>query len=193
MSDATHMRKSAIIVAAQGVIATYGFKRTSMEDIAHAAGVSRPALYQSFANKKDIYRAIIRSHIDEIQARLDLGFEETLPLHERLGAIFDIAVLEPHRLLEGMPHGEEVLGLKDEYASDLFLDFRNYLRNAVQTQLTGAGKIDQQRADDLSTVIDLAIYGLKSERRTVREMEGEIQRLLRVVVPMASSMGGAAV
>ena len=40
------------------VFLAYGYSRVTMDDIARAAEVSRPALYLLFRNKADIYRAI---------------------------------------------------------------------------------------------------------------------------------------
>ena len=37
------------------VFLAYGFARTTMDDIARAADMSRPALYLLFKNKTDIY------------------------------------------------------------------------------------------------------------------------------------------
>ena len=46
--------------AAIPVFASQGFKRTSMADIAEAAGVSRPALYQYFDNRADLFREALQ-------------------------------------------------------------------------------------------------------------------------------------
>ncbi len=43
--------------AAIPVFAAQGYRGTSMADLARAAGVSRPALYQYFENRSDIFRA----------------------------------------------------------------------------------------------------------------------------------------
>ena len=53
-------KRGAILKAAFEVFITYGFRKTSMDDIARAAGMSRPGLYQLFANKTDIFRALVR-------------------------------------------------------------------------------------------------------------------------------------
>jgi len=38
------------------VFAEHGFRRTSMAMIAEAVGLSRPALYQYFDNREDVFR-----------------------------------------------------------------------------------------------------------------------------------------
>lgn len=39
-----------------GVFARFGYRKTSMEDVARAAGVSRQGLYLLFANKEELFR-----------------------------------------------------------------------------------------------------------------------------------------
>ena len=46
---------------AKSVFLRYGFQRTSMDDIAKAAGMSRPALYLIYKNKEDIYCDILQA------------------------------------------------------------------------------------------------------------------------------------
>nr|WSY50650.1 TetR/AcrR family transcriptional regulator [Streptomyces sp. NBC_00886] len=51
-------KRDDIVTAAVDVFGRYGFRQTSMELLARAAGVSRPALYQHFANKQDVFAAV---------------------------------------------------------------------------------------------------------------------------------------
>jgi AcrR family transcriptional regulator len=41
------------------VFATSGFHATSMNDVAEAAGVTKPVLYQHFRSKRDLYREVL--------------------------------------------------------------------------------------------------------------------------------------
>ena len=49
-------RQTALLDAAVGVFARYGYRKTSMEEVARAAGVSRQGLYLQFANKEELFR-----------------------------------------------------------------------------------------------------------------------------------------
>ena len=62
-SEAT-LRPDAILDAAFGAFAAYGYRRTTMEDIAHAAGLSRTALYLHFRSKEDLFRSLTLRHFD---------------------------------------------------------------------------------------------------------------------------------
>jgi AcrR family transcriptional regulator len=52
-------RQQAVLDAAVGVYARYGFRKTSMEEVARAAGVSRQGLYLQFANKEELFRKAV--------------------------------------------------------------------------------------------------------------------------------------
>jgi AcrR family transcriptional regulator len=52
-------RLSAVLEAAVGVFARFGYRKTSMEDVARAAGISRQGLYLSFANKEELFRRAV--------------------------------------------------------------------------------------------------------------------------------------
>ena len=56
LPDRTEPKVSALLDAAVGVFARFGYRKTSMDDVARAAGVSRQGLYLSFANKEELFR-----------------------------------------------------------------------------------------------------------------------------------------
>ncbi|MDO5614465.1 MAG: TetR/AcrR family transcriptional regulator [Paracoccus sp. (in: a-proteobacteria)] len=67
-------RRDKITQAAADVFIRYGFARTTMGDIAAAAGIARPTLYLSFPQKQDIFGAVIEllasRKLAEIRAEL---------------------------------------------------------------------------------------------------------------------------
>jgi AcrR family transcriptional regulator len=64
---ATESRLAAVLDAAIGVFARFGYRKTSMDDVARAAGVSRQGLYLSFANKEELFRrALEHSFSDQL-------------------------------------------------------------------------------------------------------------------------------
>ena len=59
-------RREQLLEVALEVFARNGYHDTSMNDIADAAGVTKPVLYQHFDSKRDLYQALL----DEAGARL---------------------------------------------------------------------------------------------------------------------------
>ena len=59
-------RRRQLLDVAQTVFADRGFHATSMDDVAAAAGVTKPVLYQHFANK----RALFAELLDDVGSQL---------------------------------------------------------------------------------------------------------------------------
>lgn len=59
-------RREQLLEYAMDLFAARGFHETSMNDVALAAGVTKPVLYQHFDSKRDLYLALI----DEAGSRL---------------------------------------------------------------------------------------------------------------------------
>jgi AcrR family transcriptional regulator len=80
-------RKTAILVAAEAVFLKFGYRKTSMDDVAKAADVSRQGLYLHFANKEDLFREMVREGLDRRlrEVRLALS-DQTRPIGHRLAA-----------------------------------------------------------------------------------------------------------
>jgi len=63
-----HERREQILAVGVGVFAANGYHSTSMNEVAEAAGVTKPVLYQHFASKRELYRELL----GEIGAQLRL-------------------------------------------------------------------------------------------------------------------------
>jgi len=58
-------RKQAILKAAAGVFASIGYRGSSVDDIAEAAGISKGTFYLYFESRKDAFVELIESFFDE--------------------------------------------------------------------------------------------------------------------------------
>src|SRR6266852_8952624 len=57
-------RRAALLDAALTVFARYGYRKTSMDEVARAAGVSRQGLYLQFANKEELFRKAVEQSLN---------------------------------------------------------------------------------------------------------------------------------
>ncbi len=55
------LERNRIIKTAGGVFKKYGFRKTTMNDIAHASGKAKSSVYYYFKSKSEIYNAVIFS------------------------------------------------------------------------------------------------------------------------------------
>jgi AcrR family transcriptional regulator len=60
-------RRRQLLDTARAVFAERGFHSTAMNDIAEAAGVTKPVLYQHFTSKRDLYREVL----EDVGGRLE--------------------------------------------------------------------------------------------------------------------------
>lgn len=91
-----------ILDGALAQLELHGVRRTTMDDIARAAGVSRPTLYGYFPNKGAIIRATFMRELDRFLARMDEVGQRAESPDDKVVAIAKNAYLElrEHRLLQ---------------------------------------------------------------------------------------------
>jgi AcrR family transcriptional regulator len=61
-------RRGQLLDIARGVFASRGFEATALEEIAEAAGVSRPIIYNHFGDKSGLFQAVVAREIEQVQA-----------------------------------------------------------------------------------------------------------------------------
>lgn len=102
-------RQENIVEAAVRLFSRYGVKRTSMNDIAAEAGISRQTLYNAFSNKDQVLQATIRLFADRSVAQINAGLERTNDLGEQLDVIFRHVAIEHFDLLHASPNAEDII------------------------------------------------------------------------------------
>ena len=70
-------RRAQLLDAAREVFVAQGYHAAAMDDIAEAAGVSKPVLYQHFPGKLDLYLALLDSSSDTLVARVSEALAST--------------------------------------------------------------------------------------------------------------------
>ena len=71
--------REAILTAAERLFGERGFSKTSLEDIAAAAGVSRPLVYRYFGDKKDLFALVMQRVLREWNETLVVEADRTTP------------------------------------------------------------------------------------------------------------------
>jgi AcrR family transcriptional regulator len=83
-------RQRGLLDAAVAVFTRYGYRKTSMEEVARAAQISRQGLYLYFSTKEDLFRAAVKHALDgSLQAVTAVLREGSLALEPKLVRAFD--------------------------------------------------------------------------------------------------------
>jgi AcrR family transcriptional regulator len=77
-------RRRAILEAAQDVFAVSGYHGSSIDEIAHAAGISKALIYEHFPSKKDLHVSLLDTHVQELFDRLAVNAATREPGDVRL-------------------------------------------------------------------------------------------------------------
>ena len=152
-----------LLEAAQRVFAEKGVSRTSLQDIAQAAGVTRGAIYWHFKNKAELFNALMDSVILPMEQTLQqIGHDAALdPLCE-----LERAMLQTLRSIETDARTRaifEVATLKVEYVDELLAVKQRH----VQCYLDGTQQMQRSlqdaaawRAVTLAVPAAVAAHGL---------------------------------
>jgi len=79
-------RRELILDAALEVFARRGYHGSSIDEIAHAAGVSKALIYEHFPSKRDLHISLLELHIQEIFERLATAAATSDPVETRRDA-----------------------------------------------------------------------------------------------------------
>jgi len=130
-ADREAQRRADILEAARGLYQSYGYKKTTMEDIARAAGITKPTIYSYFKGKKDILVALVEWEGSRILERGMSGAREGAPAEEQLAAMFLATdkFLKEDTFLQGIVSRDPDI-LTPEVVSTAF-DFERKIMEAV--------------------------------------------------------------
>jgi AcrR family transcriptional regulator len=101
-------RERLMLRAAGDAFAAQGFHASSMDEIARAAGVTKPMLYRYFGSKEGLYASYLRMTGHELIDRVRAQETRTQPPSERLRAGLRgfLTYVEEHRAGWTVLHGE---------------------------------------------------------------------------------------
>jgi len=169
-------RKSQITRAALAVFTAYGLRRTSMEDVAAEAGLSRPAIYQYFRNKDDLIAACFDLVTEDGFALAEAAQEGITPPTARVSAFLTTYLCYYHRLVVSGPHSDEVLEVETRFGPSKVKDVREKLVKRLNT-LAGL-----EEDDETGIILAHAGQGLKmlapDEATLTRRLERMVTALL---------------
>lgn len=182
-------KRRQVLAAALEVFSRYGFKKTAMQDIAAAAGMSRAALYLHFKNKEDVFRSVSEALHDDVLSAAEAAFRAPAPLSERFGnglLAFWRGLMEP---IQASPHGQEIFDANTALAGDITerakLRVLALVREAF-ADAAKAGEIDPASlgsdADSLADMVFAAIDGLKHGDAGLDALERRILLFSKVVL-----------
>ncbi|MBR0824130.1 TetR/AcrR family transcriptional regulator [Bradyrhizobium manausense] len=183
--------KTRILDATMLVFRRHGFRRSSIEQVAEAAGLTRQALYHHFESKEALFRAVIaRVHETAIAAE-----EAAIGEVEKAGRSFaDILVAGMTARMQAMigsfdgsPHIEELYSEHLVHGRDLYQKYSAvYAERLVATIARIARKQKLALPQGLSPtefarLVEMAVHGSKSQHPAMQPADAFLKDMALMV------------
>lgn len=153
--DREDERREAILAGADACFLQYGFAKTSLDDIAQRAGISRPLIYRKFKNKEDILAALYDMKLNRLYPEVDaILAQHGNDKRETLLRMWEVLLLKPWTELMKVPMISELFEACMRVLPELA---RKHERRQIEYAQAVFG------CPELAEVFVLALGGLKKD------------------------------
>jgi AcrR family transcriptional regulator len=111
--DRSTSTRAALVAAARDLFASRGYQAVPTDEIVRAAGVTRGALYHHYADKQDLFRAVVEDLERELTTEVRTAFDEAPDPVTGMAAALDVfltACLRPEVRRISLTDAPAVLG-----------------------------------------------------------------------------------
>lgn len=182
MNDAA-ARRASVLQAARWCFLHFGYGKTSLEDIAKRANLTRTLLYRLFENKEAIYLGVFQDWVETrypaaTQAAIGPGSKA-----ERLFKVCEVLLLDPWVEIEGAPMAHEFHDMCAQIEPEIEARYQEVKLQSVRAIL---------ESKELAEVFVLALDGLQADMPTGAVLRRRVALLIeRFVQPIGLASGEA--
>jgi AcrR family transcriptional regulator len=172
-------RREQVVRDATPLFQHFGFAKTTMADVARAAGVSRPTLYAEFPDKTTLFGLVIDTLATQTIAQIGEALSGEQRLRERLLLACRTWVQSGHDLVTANPDAADLFDPRFEAVQAANVAFERFVAEILPAQSEGvSGSLSAER---MSRMISLSLQGFKRFTHTQEELDALIESLIDVV------------
>jgi AcrR family transcriptional regulator len=167
------LNRETILQIAQDIFSKYGYKKTTLDDIANAVRKGKSSLYYYFNSKEDLFQAVIAKEVDILKQALEKVVFRSMDPEEKLR----------------------------EYILTKLATFRDLanLYNALENDVTAIGFIDEIKAknekDEIRMIKRILIEGVRREKFHIDDLNltaiGITTAIKGLEMPLSSGVYGS--
>ncbi len=178
-------RRTAAVKAASVVFLRYGYARTTMGELAAAAELSRPTLYELFPGKDDLFAAVIdRLSQQTIQQYCDM-LPKLKTLQTKLHHFCGNWATHGLKLIERHPDAKDLFDLRFPAVRQMYEDFIHFLVEIISNEDHSA-KIPVEK---VVRNLVFSLRGLKDAAKNVKHMETLVELQVDVFLATLTQTG----
>lgn len=184
-----------ILDAAAVVFSRYGYRQTSVGQVADEAQLTRQSLYRYFENKEALFLAALQDLHEAALARAaeagaaarTQGLDLAGRLSAQLVAWLDLYI----ERLDVSPHAGELVEESARQFGGVTLSYNQRLAEQLALTLAEATATEAQTAEGLANLLMAAVRGLKSTRPPLPrdDLKTQIEAAVRLIVSGAGALG----
>ena len=179
-------KRQHILSAALRVFFKYGYKRVSMNEIAEAAGISRPGLYLHFSSKEEVFRAAILQFADGLIEEISNGLHSRKTIEEKLRYAFEVWTVQRFDLTLNSPEAKEISDSSYEFAREAldqsYEKFESVLASILKGHVNCSGNKKALSAEKRSHILTSAVRGFKLVAKSATELRRLIRDLVVIIL-----------
>lgn len=164
--------------------AQYGIQKTSMADIAKAAGVSRQSIYNRFGSKENVLEWVLASIVDEMTSETTKVFEASKDKDPQKVILeyVESGLIDLIPVIHSTEHGASILGFGAQFVSGVYRDWEEEMRKELAKYLVTVGiSSSLERANEQVYVLDLATTGIVFKSSSAEEFSRITECVIRVI------------
>jgi TetR/AcrR family transcriptional regulator len=184
MSEA-ESKEERIAAAAVSVFGRYGYQRTSMDLIAKAAGISRPALYLHFSGKDEIFRAVGQRVADGLIAAAETAAAADAGIADRLYGVLAVKLDVGAGTLDARFRGD-LIAEASARMPEIQASLKARHVAVIEQTLDSATELDVAASGipvrDIAVVLFDALTGIAQQDEPADELRRRLHHLVRLTV-----------
>lgn len=179
-------RRDKILIAAEHLFERTGFRATTMEGVAEAAGMSKVTVYGYFKDKDALFTAVA----ERFALRIDNAFSEALNRSGTLPAKLSQALVAKHVIvfdvLHNSPFSDELFEAKNRVVAALIDELDRSLIAKIAACLHESG-YTSDNAPHIAHLIFSACHGVAEHTQDLESATRDIEILVTAIVAKTST------
>lgn len=171
-------KEPRILDAAREVFFRYGYARTTMADVAQAAGMSRPALYLVFPGKAELFSAVVHRINAETFQTIHAGLGALETLEQKLVFVFEQWVAKAYDIAYASPDAKDLFDYALRAMQEVSTQFQAFLAELLR-EAVHASRL-RVTPEEIARTLLFSIHGFKA----VAADGADLRRMIAVQVAL---------
>lgn len=164
------------------VFARYGLQKTSMQDIATAAGISRQSVYKRYGSKQGAFETVLAAFLEERLSAAAQALKGADEVQAKILSYFEQWAGQIAPVVGSTEHGAALLDSGIRFAQSSERDWEGEAQDTLSSYLVDENLVaDAQQAHDIVHCLSLASKGILLKVQSAQAFSLEMKRVVQVV------------